>query len=833
MPKTHTKINQLAGETLKGFAYANNTDKELVDDVQAIRDVVTHHTEIIRDYDSTSTNLSFTGSGVNNLSIDVLNVQTPTTITIDSQDNYSGLYFSGTGTNDAIVNYSIYNGTRPIYFTFGIQASSEEISTGSGGFLGTPQNGELFTTGSGATFKFISYDIGSDIISAYDVSTSPAPAPADVFTGAISGATVTLANIFTTTGNEVGQWSDSLSNNGVWTIQLASPHSIGIIPNTVDVTFNTIGHIVGDFWSLLYSKGSIVYDVQSQSGSLISGETLNGSLGSTAVFGYQFGTGQVALTQITGNPALGIGSETFTGSISGNTINLDNPITYTDTYSATDGVTTTQYNIVQTDTNPNIFGNLFTWGSSTGHTIGDQWQLTFPIVNIETGYETQQIVFPNVPFPLEGSTIYAEDVNGKVAIGTFDLAPFGQDSKTAGIVSLYTDGSQSTFTESKGLASMNLYDSATNKLMDVTYSGDVFHLQGYNGSSGFGININANNATYQTNSTTFTLPNQVNGAGYVVTDVNGNGVLTLEPAAGGTVNPVNGTINIGPDIGLGGNLIQDTVILTNSFNINIHGNDAAGNDTGIVYFKNSLNGLTGYAGSYSNIAGYNKSGVYTTGLNQHLAVLGFYDGTGSISNASFTIHEHNMNTAESKKNTRLSESSSGLSLYSDTIDVNGANIQHVENYQNSNPFGPSNGFLISKVVDLNAPGQIQLIQSQDTINGRIVEEIHDITPNVQKRFFLNDGVNTHILKFTTTDIESSQYQNSRDDSGINYPTNFLYTDGVGKFQATQLGRGTYSLAAYADDTAAATGGVLPGRLYQTDGTGAAPLNVAGIVMIKQ
>jgi hypothetical protein len=38
---------------------------------------------------------------------------------------------------------------------------------------------------------------------------------------------------------------------------------------------------------------------------------------------------------------------------------------------------------------------------------------------------------------------------------------------------------------------------------------------------------------------------------------------------------------------------------------------------------------------------------------------------------------------------------------------------------------------------------------------------------------------------------------------------------------------------FADDAAAAAGGLFQGDIYQTDGTGAAPLNVAGIVMIKQ
>jgi hypothetical protein len=42
-----------------------------------------------------------------------------------------------------------------------------------------------------------------------------------------------------------------------------------------------------------------------------------------------------------------------------------------------------------------------------------------------------------------------------------------------------------------------------------------------------------------------------------------------------------------------------------------------------------------------------------------------------------------------------------------------------------------------------------------------------------------------------------------------------------------------TLPAFADDAAAALGGLVTNRVYQTDGTGAAPLNVPGIVMIKQ
>jgi hypothetical protein len=42
-----------------------------------------------------------------------------------------------------------------------------------------------------------------------------------------------------------------------------------------------------------------------------------------------------------------------------------------------------------------------------------------------------------------------------------------------------------------------------------------------------------------------------------------------------------------------------------------------------------------------------------------------------------------------------------------------------------------------------------------------------------------------------------------------------------------------NIPAFADDADAGAGGLITNSLYQTDGTGAAPLNVAGILMIKQ
>lgn len=55
-----------------------------------------------------------------------------------------------------------------------------------------------------------------------------------------------------------------------------------------------------------------------------------------------------------------------------------------------------------------------------------------------------------------------------------------------------------------------------------------------------------------------------------------------------------------------------------------------------------------------------------------------------------------------------------------------------------------------------------------------------------------------------------------------------------KFTIQSLQSGLFpNLTAHADNVAALAAGLVAGQTYQTDGTGAAPLNVAGIVMIVQ
>lgn len=57
--------------------------------------------------------------------------------------------------------------------------------------------------------------------------------------------------------------------------------------------------------------------------------------------------------------------------------------------------------------------------------------------------------------------------------------------------------------------------------------------------------------------------------------------------------------------------------------------------------------------------------------------------------------------------------------------------------------------------------------------------------------------------------------------------------GTSVFTLDNLGQMNALLPAFDDDTAAGIGGLVLGDIYQTTGNGANPLNVAGIVMVKQ
>jgi hypothetical protein len=65
------------------------------------------------------------------------------------------------------------------------------------------------------------------------------------------------------------------------------------------------------------------------------------------------------------------------------------------------------------------------------------------------------------------------------------------------------------------------------------------------------------------------------------------------------------------------------------------------------------------------------------------------------------------------------------------------------------------------------------------------------------------------------------------------PTNATKNFTAGSIAALAKNAGVLALPAHADQAAASGASLAAGALYQTDGTAAAPLNVAGIVMVVQ
>lgn len=132
------------------------------------------------------------------------------------------------------------------------------------------------------------------------------------------------------------------------------------------------------------------------------------------------------------------------------------------------------------------------------------------------------------------------------------------------------------------------------------------------------------------------------------------------------------------------------------------------------------------------------------------------------------------------------------------------------------------------VSQINMSKLIQLETNSSTHQNYVI--IRD-TPGGGVELFTEDspnGTNCIVNLTSTAAIPKISLQTTglANNSGIDIEENrIIYKSNLHNFNPT--------LVAYADDTAAGVAGLVLGDLYQTDGTGAAPLNVAGIVMIKQ
>ena len=125
------------------------------------------------------------------------------------------------------------------------------------------------------------------------------------------------------------------------------------------------------------------------------------------------------------------------------------------------------------------------------------------------------------------------------------------------------------------------------------------------------------------------------------------------------------------------------------------------------------------------------------------------------------------------------------------------------------------------------------IRDVDT-SGNIKSELELVSSDLSVR--LGTSANSTVDTLFITALGTSKFRFKTED--INGTDYFCFAEtGNGALGSPSVNGGFekvfFNLDAYADDTAAGAAGVLTDQLYQTDGTGAAPLNVAGILMVKQ
>lgn len=669
------------------------------------RDEVTNHTKAVRDYNSQSiintvtspvwfvtanTNGTFTiGDQVETrfweAQAEVLDVNT----FVINESSYTNLVYTGVWLNDLTSIYAWWYTwwIFPVTYTMEILQNNVAYS-GIGGVSGTLSIGDTITgLSSWATAVIVAIDTFKNILAVDTIVGTFIPS--EIVQGNTPSDFVSIGWDFSTLADIV-LISNTNANSIITTIAPTSQLE------WVEISFsNFTGHTIGDTRTFDISPTTIftIVYLTNITGTLpISSSTRLNNLTTPFqtddgnIFAAQFTIGdtvdvidlsawftqvwQINITQVSG--------QTFTYTLNSGTIAI---------------------------------GNLLYWPSIDK--VGFVYNLTSNIVNktINTGFRTEPIQFPNVPFIIEWSAIVATDGVNKMAVGVLDLSEL-----SAGIVALYGDSSQSAFTTQKGFANLNIFDSTTNKSLGVNYSWDEFTIQGYNNITDFGLSINWNGLSYKANGTQFTFPTSIGGIGYVVADVNGNGVLTLEPIS---------------------SLIWP---ITNIYN----------SDWTLTWTRTVTQNSEWL--SFEYILWNNSASIRNEPWFTWLLAWSDLLWTGDISD-----------------------------IY--------INIQNWISYSNTCATKPYFSVIFDNVSSSDLINyQAFYTNSRWSHSSYVWHDMmaFDVLSPSYQRFTVTDWPDTNLINFYSDSIESTVYPNTRDDSWVTTPTNFIYTDNSGEFLSAPL-----------------------------------------------
>lgn len=481
------------GATPNLFLYVDNAG-DLYQDSLAERDSVTLESKILRNFDSeiiTATS-SFTGTGTNDLNLNNYNPSTAVgktyTVTIDSALNFSG--YTGTLPSSAYTIGGTYSSSN-VSAKCSVNVNGDyyvDITGYTGGTI-TPVGGSEISSNSGAGNYGYFISEGSGTIRIGGVQSSPIQLNVgDVITDSQNNILFTV---------DAGMTISSPVINDIVTIGNSNVTLSGgsliyedefsyIVDGTaqslnyggLDITFASLTGNLGNVVDMAYVYGAYIANLTSTSGTINNGDTFTqATSGATGVvLNIDYVQGTLYLTQITG--VIDYNEDLI---VAGGTITLDTNINkpndiYADTYSITDGTTTTQFNPIA-DTNPFQFDSgaiTLNFSGLLGHYIGDYWTYTFASVTspVETGFITRDdISIKSIPVPLKGSIINAVADDVQSLAGIINTQPFGNTESSSSLIGkFYDDGSRNLMSfDTKTQSSIYLQDNTTNKSVSTSY----------------------------------------------------------------------------------------------------------------------------------------------------------------------------------------------------------------------------------------------------------------------------------------------------------------------------------------------------------------------------
>jgi hypothetical protein len=368
--------------------------------------------------------------------------------------------------------------------------------------------------------------------------------------------------------------------------------------------------------------------------------------------------------------------------------------------------------------------------------------------------------------------------NNGVLTGDFDLMTFksgGNKQNLVGLNKIKTDNIQATDGETQ-----------------ITIGNNII----VNGTSEFNGNMDLQNFTISDVGLLGTVNIIVTGISELRGDINNTlGAVVVDDPEGLVVD--QGTLDVHGNIqNTTGNLIiDDTTDFNNNNVLNINNLGSFVDNVTLGWFATINMGAGGDilfpSGGNVGSVGNRVSNIYVTTLDATtIAGTPTFSGTPSFGNITVT------GTSDLQGN--ISDSSGNLIL-GDNVDVTG--------------ILDAQATIIDSTGDLTLDDAVVITGTSD-LQGNISDSSGNLA--------LSDNVDvTGVLDAQATIIDS---------------TGALTLDDAVVVTGTLDAQGAINLStvpAYADDATAGVAGLVTGDVYKTDGTGAAPLNVAGILMIKQ